>query len=247
MDDNSTLTTHTTTQSWHDGLEPVPRPGHAGHDQAVVAVIIVLLLALAISFNPIKRIFRGLTKKLLSVRMRESFDQTTASEQRVVILLIFQTIIYSAVIANAALALAYPGHYISDAATTGLLAALFTIYYIYQIVVYNLVGYTFTSPEYKTLWIEGFTSSQTLVGFTLIIPGLTVLFYPDLTTEAVFLSAFLYLFARVIFICKGFRIFYTNSASLVYFILYLCSLEIVPVIILFDTARYYLGYFSLTH
>ncbi|MDE6655263.1 MAG: DUF4271 domain-containing protein [Muribaculaceae bacterium] len=38
------------------------------------------------------------------------------------------------------------------------------------------------------------------------------------------------------FIIKGFRIFYHKIWSLLYFILYLCTLEIVPLIILYLTA-----------
>lgn len=239
---SSTVTDH----GWQSGLEPVPRPGHAGHDQGVAAVIVVLILAVAISFNPIKRIFRGLTKKLWSVRSRDMFDQTTASEQRVTVLLVLQTIVYEAVIASAAFSFFCPAIYISDIGSTGLLAALLLVYYLFQLFVYKLIGFTFSSPDGRKLWLEGFTSTQTLLGFTLIIPGLVVLFYPDFTEIAIWTSLALYLIARVIFISKGFRIFYTNKPSLVYFILYLCSLEIVPIIILFHLAVFYLHYLGLT-
>ena len=43
----------------------------------------------------------------------------------------------------------------------------------------------------------------------------------------------LYLVVRLIFICKGFRLFYDNLLSSVYFILYLCTLEIAPLILLY--------------
>jgi len=42
----------------------------------------------------------------------------------------------------------------------------------------------------------------------------------------------LYLVARLIFIIKGIRIFYSNLTSIVYFILYLCAVEIVPVVVM---------------
>ncbi|MBP3590263.1 MAG: DUF4271 domain-containing protein, partial [Muribaculaceae bacterium] len=40
----------------------------------------------------------------------------------------------------------------------------------------------------------------------------------------------IYVSARLIFIIKGFKIFYNGFISLIYFILYLCTLEIVPLI-----------------
>ncbi|MBR5727625.1 MAG: DUF4271 domain-containing protein, partial [Muribaculaceae bacterium] len=43
----------------------------------------------------------------------------------------------------------------------------------------------------------------------------------------------LYICARFIFIFKGIRIFYSNLLSILYFILYLCGVEIVPLIVIY--------------
>ncbi|MDE6240375.1 MAG: DUF4271 domain-containing protein, partial [Muribaculaceae bacterium] len=45
-----------------------------------------------------------------------------------------------------------------------------------------------------------------------------------------------YLLFRLVFISNGFSIFYRNIFSLVYFILYLCTLEIIPLIYVFKLA-----------
>ncbi|MDE6169760.1 MAG: DUF4271 domain-containing protein, partial [Duncaniella sp.] len=42
-----------------------------------------------------------------------------------------------------------------------------------------------------------------------------------------------YFLTRILFICKGFRLFYDNFGSLLYFILYLCTLEIVPLVLIY--------------
>ncbi|MDE6061420.1 MAG: DUF4271 domain-containing protein, partial [Duncaniella sp.] len=49
-----------------------------------------------------------------------------------------------------------------------------------------------------------------------------------------------YVLVRLIFIFKGFRLFYDNFGSLLYFILYLCTLEIVPPVLLWRC----IGFFS---
>ncbi|MGM9811684.1 MAG: DUF4271 domain-containing protein [Muribaculaceae bacterium] len=41
---------------------------------------------------------------------------------------------------------------------------------------------------------------------------------------------FIYFVCRLIYIIKGFRIFFNNFTSIFYFILYLCSGEIIPLI-----------------
>ena len=50
------------------------------------------------------------------------------------------------------------------------------------------------------------------------------------------IGVIIYISCRIVFICKGFRIFFNNLVSLLYFILYLCSVEIVPVILSFTGA-----------
>lgn len=41
-------------------------------------------------------------------------------------------------------------------------------------------------------------------------------------------AALIYLISRILFIYKGFKIFYRNILDLFYFIVYLCALEITP-------------------
>ncbi|MFG6389490.1 DUF4271 domain-containing protein, partial [Muribaculum sp.] len=88
-------------------------------------------------------------------------------------------------------------------------------------------------------WLKGFNATQALLGFLLLVPALAVLFYPAAALSLISISALLYILARIVFICKGFRIFYHNFPSLLYFILYLCTVEIIPVLLV------YRGAFSL--
>lgn len=223
--------------SWQQGLEPVPRPGHTGHDQGVVSLIVVIMLAMCLSFKNIQRIWGTLTKKLWSTRVRQGFDDTTGAETRTVALLLSEAIIFIAVLATAGLALAMPAVFTNDLPTTLRVAAIVAGYFVFQYAAYATVGYTFATEDGRRLWVQGFTAAMTLLGITLLVPGLITLFYPELTSAAVWIAVFLYLLARIMFIRKGFRIFYTNFASLVYFILYLCSLEIIPIAIIFYFVR----------
>ena len=126
-----------------------------------------------------------------------------------------------------------PTHAFSDIAQ---LIALTGGYYIFQLVAYNLVGYTFTTDEGRTYFVKGFTSSQSILGFLLLITALVALVFREAAEGMLITAGTLYLLARLTFIIKGFRIFYHKIWSLLYFILYLCTLEIVPLIILYITA-----------
>lgn len=222
--------------AWTAGIEPVSRPVHSGNDTGFVSVIVLLMLGLCISFRSLRRIRGTLVKHLWSIRSRDGYEQTTAGERRTVGLLLCVAVFFIALIGLAGLSRFRPALFTLTFGTTMAFAGVIAAYFVFQYAVYAIVGLTFATDERCRLWIEGFTASMSLLGLTLLLPGLTVLFYPDLTVAAVAVAAALYVTARIMFICKGFRIFYTNLGSIVYFILYLCSLEFIPFTILYYSA-----------
>ena len=223
--------------AWMEGMEPLPRPEFNGRDQGYVTTVVILMLGMCLTFRTIQRIWRTLIKRLWSSHAREDYDENlTGKEKRVIGLLLVVTVFFISLIWNAAMSKLTLFYEFSFPATLTL-CALVGGYFAFQYIVYWIIGTAFVNDEGRQLWVEGFTASMALLGITLIIPGLFVLFYPDLLTVAIYISAAFYVIARIMFICKGFRIFYTNLGSLVYFILYLCSLEIVPLTILYFLAE----------
>ena len=63
-----------------------------------------------------------------------------------------------------------------------------------------------------------------------------ILIFPAFVKTGLIMAIILYFLARIIVIYKAFRIFFNNLQSLLYFILYLCSVEIVPVVLSFAGA-----------
>lgn len=209
----------------------------AGNDQSVVATIVVILLAVALSFNGVRRVMTSLWGKLLSTRQRDAFRaETTSGEWRTLLLLLLQTTVLGGIILTSALAWAQPALFHADMPTTLIITALSSLWLLFQYSAYFTIGYAFAPGEAAHIWIEGFTASIVILGPTLLLPAIVVLFYPAFSLYAIATAASFYLIARVVFICKSFRIFYTNFASIVYFILYLCSLELVPIVILYHLA-----------
>jgi hypothetical protein len=92
------------------------------------------------------------------------------------------------------------------------------------------VGYAFADNEGRKQWLRGFNASQAFLGFGLAIPALVTVFYPAAATIMLQIATIMYILARLVFIFKGFKIFYHKISSLVYFILYLCTLEVIPLI-----------------
>ena len=117
------------------------------------------------------------------------------------------------------------------------LAGLAGAFYLFGLTGCVTLGYVFADSVNAGLLRRGFNASQILLGFLLAVPAFISLFYPSLVTAMFVLSGVLYVITRICYVSKGFRIFYHNLPSLLYFILYLCTLEIIPVIIVCLLAR----------
>ena len=219
----------------HDGSARIIHP--AGHS-AVLGVLAMLFVACMLAYSHFGRALSTSVHDLWSVRRRQNaFDDSAPGRKRVGVLLALQFAAYSGVLLYAAMR---PGPCTDAAAAlvaTLRMAALAAVYYVFQLCAYSIVGYAFAPDAGKSRrWVDGFVASQGLAGVVLALPTLGLVFYPDAANAMLIAAAVVYISARMIFIGKGFRIFYTRPASLVYFILYLCTLEIVPAIAVYALA-----------
>jgi hypothetical protein len=222
------------TVGYTTGLSATERPELPGYNSGVLCLTIAMLLFVIFNARNYGRFFHTLVNNLWSVRTRTNlFDEHTVNETGLMGALIAQVCVYEALLAVCCMfANGYSFSAVSMGAMVGL-AALFTGgYYVAQLIVYKIIGYAFTTRNLSSQWIQGFNSSQTLLGFALLLPAMISLFYPAAVNALCGVSIALYVIARIVFICKGFRIFYHNLFSLVYFILYLCSVEIIPLLII---------------
>lgn len=217
------------------GLPGEPRPLLPGYDTGVMCLLIGTFLILAANFRHYSTFLKNFAQDLWSVRNRSNiFDDHTMSETRVMASFIMVLCLSEGIIVFSAIARSY--HNLPIFSSVAVITALAMAFYLAQNVVYRLVGYTFTTSENTLQWVRGFKASQSLLGITLVIPALVVLFNPGLSTAVTLIALALYVTARIIFVLKGFRIFYINSFSLIYFILYLCTLEIIPPVLLCKAA-----------
>lgn len=226
---------------WTEGLECTPRAQLPGYDSGVMALLMGVFVIIALNFRHYSTFLSTFTQNLFSVRQRaNAFDEKSiVSEARILASLILLTCVCEGVIGFSAVTLT-TGLTPPPFKAIGAISLLALAYYLWQMAAYSIVGYSFTSAPRRKLWLKGFNASQSLLGITLSVPALAILFNPQLGPWLIALAALLYFLARVIFIIKGFRIFYNKSFALLYFILYLCSLEIIPLIIISNAATFLL-------
>ena len=224
--------------AWTSGLEPIKLPTRADHDSVIMTSLVVLLLLLVLCVQKSRRLLPMLFKDIWRVRTREkNFDEHTANENQIISVFGLQLTVYLAILLSAGTDLLAGRPPLADTAVTLLPAFGICLgFYLFQLVASWAVGYAFTSTTGRRMWLRGFNAIQTFLGFALAIPALVVIFYPDATPTALIIGSICYFISRIVLISKCFRIFYHNFSSLLYFILYLCTLEITPLFILFRLA-----------
>ena len=224
--------------AWTHGHEPALRVLHPAGQSLILGFIALMLFAGILVFSHFRRTVIAAVQDLWNVRQRSNaFDDGTPGRRRIQLLMSIQFVVFCGILLYSALVPAG----ISDTHTALLqivaLIGLMTAYYLFQLAAYSVVAFAFaTDTQNSRRWLEGFRASQGLAGAVLAVPALCIIFNGHTAPAMLAVAAAVYLLARIIFIIKGFRIFYTGPTSLVYFILYLCTLEIVPLLALFSAA-----------
>lgn len=226
-------------QAYESGIKGEPRVNLPGYDSGIMLLVLFTLIFAAFNIRQYSSLLKSFGQDLWSVRNRENaFDSHTLNETRIIMSLIAVLCVSEGIMMMClGQSKGFLGNSVSFLTLLGL-TAVGGLLYLFQYCSYSLVGYTFTNRNYANQWLRCFNATQAMSGLFFVIPALAVLFNPSMTGLMCVLCCLIYIGCRIIFIIKGFRIFYHNFFSLIYFILYLCTLEIVPLVLLYRCREY---------
>lgn len=101
---------------------------------------------------------------------------------------------------------------------------------------YITVGIVFSNRVNGRMWLKGFSAGNGVMSFIYFPLAMVLIFYPQWRENLLWVALITFILAKIVFIWKGFRIFFTQISSWVLFLYYLCSLEIVPLILTYLAA-----------
>ena len=206
------------------------------HDTGTMTMFLLAMFFVTMSLRKGFKYVDNFKKNLFSIKKRDNVfeDHNTVNEFITLIALIANTCIMEGILINCAITVYYPSMLHTSNIFTYIITfiAMMAAFYLLQLSAYLMLGYVFATKTNTTLLIKGFNASQALLGILLTPIVIRLLVYPTYAHTFISLFVFLYFLCRITFIIKGFRIFYTNYTSIFYFILYLCSGEIVPLLII---------------
>lgn len=215
------------------GETPLERNLSPGDSYPLTAVLLAFIVAVVLNYHHCSRMFKNIQEDLIGVRRRSNaFDDHTANELRASFVLILQLCVCQAIL----LYLHFRSHFGFEGIISGALGKTVLLtagLYAFQVSAYFVVGAVFADKEATKLWLRGYNISSSVSSLFLILPTLIAVFYPPLTNAMIITALCLFLGVKMLFIVKGFRIFFDEIYSLLYFILYLCTLEIIPLIVIY--------------
>jgi len=218
----------------------VPNQGNARghnssplHDTGSMIMFLLSCLFLITSYRLGHVYIANLMHNMFSIKGKDDlYSDHTVSDTRIIVALIINTCLMEGLLMfyalswyNPQLTLALQSSVFLHVFVLVVSAALFITL---QLFLYRLLGFTFSDDKLTELWVGGFLASQSTLGLMLFPIVVVTLVFPSTIKLMLTLAIILYILARVIFIWKGFRIFFNNLSSSIYFILYLCAVEIVP-------------------
>ncbi|MCM1066199.1 MAG: DUF4271 domain-containing protein [Muribaculaceae bacterium] len=222
-----------------EGIAPMAGAPGTGGDTALTALLMGTLVLAALNAGSVTRAIRKYGHELWSVRRRPNvFDNESNVSPLAATLLQLVTIIFGGIVLYNLPGLPPSASFFGAVASMALLGAYTTFLYCS----YSLTGYAFADASTRRRWLGGFLATQAWAGLLLIVPALLLIVEPEWRHLLIIISLSIYFCARILFIVRGVRIFYTNFQSLLYFILYLCTLEIIPLFAVYHLNDYLWAY-----
>ena len=128
----------------------------------------------------------------------------------------------------AGLPLPFHGGYATNALLFALPAAL---YFLCQQGIFVLLTTLFSTDTRGREWCDTHIIINLLLGIALFPFAFVATYLPEAAQICLICAIILYLLTRILFIIKGVKLFLRDFRYLLYFILYLCALEIAPLLL----------------
>lgn len=226
-----------------EGLDAPPRKdGQTAASWLLFAVLIVVGIVGArykSNLKYVKMMFHDLT----STRERENLFDDTAKETSFMFTLNVLCAVTTGLMLFAGLSSAglLQSSAVTFSADAWICIAIVGVYCAVMPGVYWVVGNVFSDTLHTRMWLRGFMASQALLGLIALVPALAALFYPVATNALTITALCVLIILKLIFISKSFRIFFTDFSSWMLFLYYLCTLEILPLVLICSAAVYFIA------
>ncbi len=211
----------------------------------VYLALTVMFCVICLKFKGNSRYMKALYSDLTDTRLRSNVFDETVRETSLLVLMNIMWVLNAGVMLWTAVR-QYSGLYAGAGAALspnsisitcpewigiGICAGVAAAYLLVETLAYWVVGNVFSDRHKTGLWVKGAAASTALETFLLFPISLLMLIYPEWHEMLLWMGIGVFILGKIVFLYKGFRIFFAEISSWMLFLYYLCSLEIVPLIL----------------
>ena len=226
--------------------DPVPYQFRADDIVTVLLMVSFFLMVWVISLS--RHYLHEQIKNFFLYRQRENlFSERTQTELRGQVFLIFQTCFLLAI-----LFFDYTQEYLTEVfnqispyKVLGVSMGICCLYFALKIGVYNFINSIFFERKKKEEWNDSYLLCVLGMGVALLPLALLVVYFDFSFQNTAICFACIIIVDKVLLFYKCHHIFFNYTFGIVHLFLYFCTLEIVPILILFR-ALIYANNFLLT-
>lgn len=204
----------------------------------IFAVLALLFCVVCLKIRNSPRYVATLISETKEVRTRHNMFDNTVRETSFLIILIIGWIICAGILLWQLVGLMVsgdPSYSFSVTGNTlrgtGLCVGVTAVYVIFMLIGYEITGNVFSDNKLTRAWVKVASSIMGLQLFVLFPLALLSLCYVEWNETILIIAAVVFVLGKLQFIYKGFKIFFNQISSWLLFLYYLCSLEIVPLIV----------------
>ena len=211
-----------------------PVPYTVGHDDTVGILLLTCFLIGIIAATFSRNVMLRHLKHFFYVPKSIATTTTTAEEKHAQYFLMLNTILCIAIISlfhHKENSIA-DGNNASTLLNIGLYALITACSFVWRYIMYHCVNWTFFDKQRNEQWMQSWFFLSACEGI-LLLPAIILHTYSNLSLKnLIFYSLFIVIVTKFLAFYKCKTIFFKGIGGFMQIILYLCTLEIVPLIIL---------------
>ncbi|MCH5229783.1 MAG: DUF4271 domain-containing protein [Muribaculaceae bacterium] len=204
----------------------------------ILTGIFILFLIIALRFRNNIKYALTMFRNLVETRTRHNVFDDTVRETSLIVLLNLLWCASAGIIGFTVFHAYFPSETPWPLRSIGMLwgMAIAAVYTLFMWWAYAAVGWIFSDRTHSSLWVKGYSASQALMAPPFFITALVAICQPQAASGVAVAAFTFFILVKLAFIWKGYRIFFNQFSSWVLFLCYLCSLEIVPLILCYRCA-----------
>ncbi|GHT66243.1 hypothetical protein AGMMS50239_27410 [Bacteroidia bacterium] len=214
--------------------EPIAGRAQTQNMGFILFLVCFFILIYQVSKN--SKLLLAMADKLFGNRTQTTTGMIFAGESPNILLFCIQTILLTSIIVYCNALNNEVFHVESPSGMfifLGFAILLLSLFIGYKYLTYSFIGYVFFDKESEQRWNDTFSSAICLSGIILFFPVLFLFYVGQIYTYGFYFVLIYFIFIQIVLLYRQFVLFFNKKSSLLYFILYLCTQEIIPLFLLY--------------